>query len=161
MTWWQRQRLALTALAVAAVAVVGVHVWLDVLPAAESSTQIMTAENGRAEIAGQTLTLSSVRWGEFEAPDGSRTMSIRLDSDGGPDAESCGLFTLAEVEGDRVWSNARTGLDVPYDAGASYCQEESGPYVILAVFVLPDGVDGPFQLEVPGADRSARFAVDP
>lgn len=161
MTWWQRQRLALTALAAAAVAVAGVHVWFDVRPATESSTEIVTAENGRAEIAGQTLTLGSVRWGEFEAPDGSRTVSIRLDSDGGPDAAPCGLFTLAEVAGDRVWSNARGGLDVPYDAGASSCQQESGPYVILAVFLLPDDVDGPFRLEVPGPDRIARFAVDP
>jgi hypothetical protein len=159
-SWLRRQRATLIALVVAAVAVVGVHVWFDVLPNSEES-RVVDAQDRSAHIAGQTLALDSARWGEFEAPSGSRTLSIRMESDGGPDATTCGLFTLAEAQGDRVWSNARSALDVPYEAGESYCLEESGPYAILAVFLLPDDAEGPFLLDVPGDDEIARFPVEP
>lgn len=160
-SWWRRQRVAVTALLVAAAAVVAVHVWLDVLPTATGDPRTIEAVDGTAEIAGQTLSVASARWDEFEAPGGSRTLSIRIDSGGGSEATTCGLFTLAEAEGDRVWSNARSALDVPFEAGESYCQEASGPYALLAVFVLPDDADGPFVLEIPGDGEVARFAVEP
>lgn len=160
-SWWRRQRVALVALLLAAMAVVGVHVWFDVLPASTDGTTVVEAREGAAEIAGQSLALDSARWDEFDAPDGSRTLSIRLESGGGTDATTCGQFTLAEAEGDRVWSNARSVLDVPFDAGESYCQEASGPYGILAVFLLPDDAGGPFALEVPGDGEVARFDVEP
>ncbi len=159
-SWWHRQRVALIALLVAVVAVVGVHVWFDVLPASTDDTAMIDARNGSAEIAGQSLALDSARWDEFDAPAGSRTLSIRVESGGGSDATACGLFTLAEAEGARVWSNARSVLDVPFDAGESFCQEESGPYVILAVFLLPDDAEGPFVLEIPGDGEVARFPVE-
>ena len=160
-SWWQRQRVALAALLVAAVAVVAVHVWLDVLPSSTGETSsTVEATDGTAEIAGQTLSLDSARWGEFEAPDGSRTLSIRIESSGGSEATTCGLFTLAEVDGDRVWTNARSALDVPFEAGESYCQEASGPYAILAVFLLPDDADGAFLFEIPGDGEIARFPVE-
>ena len=158
--WGRRQRVALVALLAAAVAVVGVHVWFDVLPAATDDTAVVEARDGSADIAGQSLALDSARWDEFDAPAGSRTLSIRVESDGGSDAKTCGQFTLAEAQGDRVWSNARSVLDVPYEAGESFCQEESGPYGILAVFLLPDDAEGPFVLEIPGDGEVARFPVD-
>ena len=159
-SWWRQQRVALIALVVAAVAVVGVHVWFDVLPGSEDPP-IIVSQDGSADIAGQTLTLDSARWDEFEAPAGSRTLSIRIESDGVADATTCGIFTLVETQGDRVWRNARSALDVPYDAGESNCQEASGPYVILAVFLLPDDAEGPFLLDIPGDGEIARFAVEP
>jgi len=149
MTWWRTQRFALVALVVAAAAAIAVHVWFDVLPAAPKSTQVQDAEEGRAEVAGQTLRLDSARWDEFEAPAGSRTLSIRID---------------ARAEGEsaaRVWTNARSVLDVPYDEGESGCQKESGSSVILAVFLLPDDADGPFVLDIPGTDEIARFPIEP
>ncbi|KJQ56121.1 hypothetical protein [Microbacterium sp. SA39] len=159
-SWWRRQRVALIALAVAVAAVIGVHVWFDVLPGSDEP-RVIEAQERSAVIAGQNLTVDSARWSEFEAPSGSRTLSIRVDSDGGPDATTCGLFTLAEAQGDRVWANARSALDVPYEAGESYCLEESGPYAILAVFLLPDDAGGPFLLDIPGDDEIARFVVEP
>lgn len=160
-SWWRRQRVALIALLVAAVAVVGVHVWFDVLPASTDDTSVVEARDGSAEIAGQSLALDSARWGEFDAPAGSRTLSIRIASGGGSAATSCGQFTIAEAEGDRVWSNARSVLDVPFEAGESYCHQASGPYAILAVFLLPDDAEGPFVLEIPGDGEVARFPVEP
>lgn len=161
MTWWRKQRLALAAMILAAGAVIGIHVWLDVLPASTDEDAVTVHAHGdQAAIAGQTLSVDSVLWSEFDAPPGSRTLSVRLDARAGEDPAVCGLFTLAEVRGDRVWSNARTALDVPYEAGASYCQEESGPYVILAIFLLPDDATGPFWLDIPGDDEIARFRVD-
>lgn len=159
-SWWRRQRVPLAALLVAAAAVVAVHLWLDVLPATSGDPSTIDAVDGSAEIAGQTLSLDSARWDEFEAPDGSRTLSIRIASGGGADATTCGLFTLSEADGDRVWSDARSALDVPFDAGESYCQEASGPYAMLAVFLLPDDARGPFVLEVPGDGEVARFPVE-
>lgn len=159
-SWWRRQRVSLVALALTALAVVAVHVWFDVLPATTDGASTIEAVDGSAEVSGQVLTLDSARWDEFEAPEGSRTLSIRIDADGGPDASTCGLFTLSEAQGDRVWSNARPVLDVPFEAGESYCQEGSAPYAILAVFLLPDDAEGPFVLEIPGDDEVARFAVE-
>lgn len=159
-TWWRKQRIALIALLAAAAAVVGVHVWFDVLPSSTAAASVVDARDGAAEVAGQRFTLDSARGDEFEAPSGSRTLSIRIESSGGTDATTCGPFTLAEVRGDRVWTNARSALDVPFEAGESYCQEGSGPYVILAVFLLPDDADGPFVLEIPGDGEVARFPVE-
>jgi hypothetical protein len=158
--WWRRQRVALAALVVAAAAVVGVHVWLDVLPASGGPSMIEAAD-GTADVAGQTLELGTARWDEFEAPEDSRTLSIRIDAGGGPDSTTCGQPTLAEVEGERVWSNARSALEVPYDAGESACLAGSGPYVILAVFLLPEDADGPFVLDIAGDGEIVRFPVEP
>lgn len=166
MSWWRRQRLPLIALAVTAVAAIGVHVWLDVLPASTRDAQTITmaepAIDPQAEIAGQTITLGSARWSEFDAPEGSRTLSIRLDARAGAEATACGTFTLTEVDGGRVWENARAVLEVPSDAGERGCLEESGPYGILAVFLLPAAAEGPFWFDIPGnGDEIARFPAEP
>ena len=161
---WRRQRLPLIALAVTAIAAVGVHVWLDVLPASSRGQQTITVVDAEspAEVAGYTIALDSARWSEFEAPDGSRTLSIRLDSRAGADATTCGTFSLTEVDGGRVWENARSALDVPSDAGERGCQAESATAEILAVFLLPDSADGPFWLDIPGdGSEVARFPVEP
>lgn len=162
MSWWRRQRLPLIALAAAALAVVGVHVWLDVLPASTRSSQTITVADPEADIAGQTIRLDSAMWSEFDAPDGSRTLSIRVDARTGTGATTCGTFSLTEVDGGRTWENARTLLDVPTDAGERACLEESGPYGILAVFLLPADAEGPFWFDIPGDDGEiARFSVEP
>lgn len=162
MSWWRRQRMALAALAVAAVAAVGVHVWLDVLPAMQTQARSVThvADGESVEIAGQTMSLQSARWDEFEAPEGMRTLSVLLHAGGGDDATWCRAFTLTEVHGGRVWLDARSELDVPYDAGESSCREESFPYDILAVFLTPEDAVGPFYFDVLGdASEVARFTV--
>lgn len=163
MSWWRRQRVALIALAVAAVATVGVHVWLDVLPSipTESTAVTNVAENERVEVAGQTISLQSVRWEEFEAPDGMHTVTVRLSAGGGPEATWCRDFTLSESHGARVWLDARAELDVPYDAGESSCREESSSYKILAVFLVPEDVVGPFFFDIPGElDEVTRFTIE-
>lgn len=162
MSWWTRQRIPLISLAIAAVTAVGVHVWLDVIPEMPDTPKVITAADGAASIAGQELELSSARWDEYSAPDGSRTLSIRFNARAATDAEGCGTFTLSEQRGPRVWQNARSALDVSYDDGESSCQQEPGPYRLLAVFLLPDDAVGPFALDVPGSDgRIARFSIEP
>lgn len=163
MSWWRRQRVALAALVVAAVATVGVHAWLDVLPAMQTQAKTMTqvADGESVEIAGQTMSLQSSRWDEFEAPAGMRTMSVRLDAGGGDDATWCQAFTLTESEGGRVWLDARSELDVPFDAGESSCREEPFSYDILAVFLVPEDAVGPFHFDVPGeTSEVARFTIE-
>lgn len=155
--------MTLAALVVAAVATVGVHLWLDVLPQLQTQQRAVTqvAEGESVETAGQTLALRGTRWDEFEAPKGMRTLSVRLDASGGADATWCGAFTLSEVNGDRVWLDARSVVDVPYDAGESSCRDESIAYEILAVFVVPADATGPFHLDVPGdAAEVTRFTID-
>lgn len=162
MNGWRRQRVPLIALAATALTVVGVHVWLDVIPASTRGAQTITVADPEADIAGQTITLDSVLWSEFDAPEGSRTLSIRLDARAGAEATTCGTFALTEVDGVRVWENARAVLDVPSDAGERACLEESPPYGILAVFLLPADADGPFWLDIPGdGGEVARFSVEP
>ena len=161
MSWWRRQRAPLIALLVTAIAAVGVHVWLDVLPTSAARTPAIVEVEQRGEIAGQTISIDSVRWDEFDAPAGSRTISVRLDATGGKDATYCGELTLAEVDGARVWLDARAEFDVPSDAGERSCLEESLPYDILTVFLLPDDAVGPFHLDIPDGDRITRFSVEP
>lgn len=163
MNWWRRQRVALIALAVAAAATVGVHVWLDVLPAMQTQAQAITyvAEGESVEIAGQRISLQSARYDEFEAPDEMRTISVRLHAGGGDDATWCRAFTLTEAHGGRVWLDARSALDVPYDAGESSCRDESFSYDILAVFLLPEDVGGPFYFDVSeDASEATRFTIE-
>lgn len=162
MTWWRRQRVPLIALIVAAVAVVGVQFWLAVAPALSRTSQSIEMVETDADIAGQTLRMGSARWDEFEAPSGSRTLSIRLDSGGGADASTCGPFVLTEPSSERSWQEATSVLDVPYDAGERSCVEESAPYRILTVFLVPDDASGPFFFDVPGPDQvTARFVIEP
>jgi hypothetical protein len=163
MTWLRRQRAALIALMSSAIAVACVHLWLDVQPVSERhSVSFVAVEAGSAEIAGQELSFRSARWDEFPAPEGMRTLSIRLRASGGPEAELCGDVTLTEVHGSRTWTDADDLVDVPYDEGESYCIAESAPYDIISVFVVPGDVDGPFFLDIAGRDRAvARFRVEP
>lgn len=162
MTWWRRQRLPLAALLVAVAAVVGVQVWLSVIPASSRTAETIEVAQTDAEIAGQTLRVSQTRWDAFEAPTGSRTLSVHLESDGGPDAATCGPFVLTEPATDRSWQESTSILDVPYDAGERSCIESSAPYGILTVFLVPDDADGPFFFDVRGPDQvTARFLVEP
>lgn len=162
MTWWRCQRLPLTALAVASVAAIGVHLWMEALPLLPRMARDTTTVEASAAIAGQTLTIGPVEWEEFDAPSGSRTLSIRLDASGGADATACGVFSLTEPSTGRVWENARSALVVPYEAGESGCRDGSAAYEILAVFLLPDDAEGPFAFDVPDTEGMiARFVISP
>lgn len=162
MSRWRAQRVPLIALAAAVVAVAGVYLWLDVLPSLDAGRDRIVEAEQSAEVSGQTLTIGPHEWGEFDGPDGTRTLSIRLSSSGGADAGICGPFTLSDVDSGRVWLSSRTGLDVPYDEGESSCVPGPEAHRILLVFLLPDDVDGPFRLDVAGRDDDiVRFVVDP
>lgn len=163
MRWLRDHRVALTALALSATAVAGTYFWLDVQPALEKERlTIVEATDGRAEIAGQELVLEGARWDEFPGPDGTRVVSVHLRSSGGPDSTTCGAVTLSEVDGSRTWLDADDVVDVPFDAGESYCIEESAPYDIVTVFAVPEDATGPFHLDIAGEPRVvARFLVEP
>lgn len=162
MKSWRRQGVALIALIVAAAAAAGVHVWQDVLPSSETEHPTIVDVERRGEIAGQTITVDAVRWDEFEAPAGSRTLSVSMRSTGGADATRCGEFTLTEIDGSRVWLDAYRDVDVPSDAGEQSCLEESLSYEIFSVFLVPDDATGPFHLSIPDLDdRMIRFVIEP
>ncbi|GAT73649.1 hypothetical protein [Microbacterium hydrocarbonoxydans] len=161
MTGWRAQRAPLIALLVSAAAVVGVHLWFDARPVAENQEPAPRVVDGAAELGGNELDVTSARWGEFEAPDGSRTLSVRIDAHSTADAELCGTFVLSEADGERVWHDARRDLDVPFDAGESSCRSDSPSYGILSVFLLPEDADGPFWFDVSAGDEEARFRVEP
>lgn len=161
MTWWRAQRTALIALVIAATAMVGAAVWLDVIPSIRPTDRVIEAETS-VDLAGQTLSLGPVEWGEFDAPEGSRTLSVRLSASGGFDASVCGRATLTETGSSRTWLSSRAALDVPYDEGESSCIPESASYRILLVFLVPDDADGPFHLDIEGSDDDlARFVIEP
>ena len=161
MRWWSRQRRALIALAIAAVAMLGATVWLDVLPSIRPTDRVIEAES-TADIAGQTLTLGPTEWGEFETPAGSRTLSVRLQSTGGSDADRCGQTMLTEIDSGRTWLSSRDDLVVSSDEGESSCIAEPASYRILLAFLLPDDADGPFLVDIEGSDDDlARFRIDP
>jgi hypothetical protein len=163
MSWLHRQRVAVTALMFCAIAMAGVHLWLDVRPVTErESLTIVHAADDAVEIAGQELTLESAILDEYSAPQGTRSVSIRLHASGGADATLCGPLSLSDADGARTWLDADDILDVPYDEGESSCLEESAPYDILAVFLVPDDATGPFFFDVPGEDDVVgRFLIEP
>lgn len=163
MSWVRTQRRALIAVLCTAIATAGVYLWLDVLPVAEAQQEtIITSSDGTAEIAGQELVLGDVRWDEFAAPADSRVLSVRLRASGGPDASMCGTVTLSEQHGQRTWRDGDDLVDVPYEAGESYCIAESAPYDVISVFVLPADAEGPFFLDIAGEDhRITRFPIVP
>lgn len=161
MSWWRRQRRALIALAIAAVAMLGATVWLDILPSIRPTDRVIEAES-TVDIAGQTLTLGPTEWDEFESPEGSQTLSVRLASTGGSTADRCGQTTLTEIDSARTWLSSRDDLDVSSDEGESSCVAEPASYRILLTFLLPDDADGPFLLDIEGSDNDlARFHIDP
>lgn len=161
-SWWRSQRLALIALAASAVAVLGAYLWLDVLPSMRQPDRVIEAEDDSVTISGQDLELGFVEWGEFDAPEGSRTVSVRLSASGGADAGSCGVATLTEPSSSRTWVSSREGLDVDRDLGETSCVAEPASYRILLVFLVPDDAEGPFVLDIRGDDGDlARFPVDP
>lgn len=160
MSWWRSQRTALIALAVAACAAAGAYLWLDVLPSQRSS-ELTVASGDSAEVAGQTLSLGSTRWDEYPAPDGTRTLSVRLDASGGADSELCTITSLTDRSSGRTWVSSREGLDVPYDETERSCVTSPDSYRILLVFLLPDDAEGPFDLDMGVRAELARFVVDP
>lgn len=161
MTWWRRQRLSLIALAIAAVAMLGATVWLDIVPSIRPTDRVIEAES-TVDIAGQTLTLGPTEWGEFETPEDTRVLSIRLASSGGSDAALCGQAALTEIDRDRTWLSSRKDLDVSSADGENSCLPESASYRILLTFLLPDDAEGPFLLDIEGSDDDlARFRIDP
>ncbi len=160
VTGWRSRRIALLALAVTALAAFGAYVWLDVLPSVRESERVVSAERN-ADVAGQRLTLDGARWDEYDAPDGMRTLSVRMTGGGGPDSELCAITTLTDRPTGRTWLPSRDGLDVPYDEGERSCIASPDSYRILLVFLVPDETAGPFDLDIGGRDEVARFVVDP
>lgn len=161
MTRWRRQRTALIALGVAAMACVGVHIWSDVLPTMRDDAATVAAPGQTVEIAGQNLSLGSTTWNEFDAPAGMRSLSVLLRSSGGEDASICGATSLTEPSTGREWLDGRSLLEVPRERGESSCTVESRSYDVFAVFVVPDDAAGPFELDVPGDGDIVRFSIAP
>jgi hypothetical protein len=159
MTWWRRQRAALIALLAAAVALVVVSLWLDVLPSRESAPPTPHVADGPIDLGGNRLELIRAIPDEFPAPDGAHTLSIRLAADSTEDAERCGTFTLREATGDREWLTAGSAVDVRYGDEESSCRKGTGSYRILTVFLLPNDADGPFWLDIAVGDDVVRFPV--
>ncbi|WP_146008166.1 hypothetical protein [Microbacterium aurantiacum] len=165
MSWRRTHGRALAALLVAATATVGVHLWFDVLQAGGPEERARILAEGTTEIGGHELTLISARSDEFEAPAGSKTLSVRLDARSDVDAAPCGSITLTETSGKRSWIVAQSDVDTSSDADArdaeATCGAGSPFYRILSVFLLPDDATGPFWLDVPvGVGEIARFRVE-
>lgn len=159
MRWWRRQRIPLLALAGAIALVIGVNVWLEVLPHIKEPKATPVAD-GAVSLGGNTLELGRVTPDEFAAPAGTRPLSIRLYASSEADAEYCGTFTLREATGERVWRPAGREVDVERGDAESSCREGMDAYDILTVFLLPADADGPFWLDVPVDGEVARFRID-
>lgn len=160
MMWWRMRRLALTGLLAATLAAAGMHVWFQTLPALEGSEPSVVISDGSVELGGHLLRVSSTRWGQFDAPEGSTTFSVVLDARSDQESALCGDIALAEANGSRVWLQAHRDLDATSDDEWS-CQEDSRFYGILAVFLLPEDASGPFWLDVPiGSSEVLRFRLD-
>lgn len=154
------QRRSLAALVVASAAVLAVQLWFHVRPNVDTTAHDPIVAEKSVELGGHRLSYASARWDEFAAPDGSKTLSIRLDAHSRPETELCGTFHLTEVNGDRVWLPAGSAVDVDSEDELS-CREDMRSYRILEVFLLPADAVGPFWLDVPVGDdmQTVRFRI--
>ncbi|MFF3027012.1 hypothetical protein [Microbacterium sp. NPDC057944] len=173
-SWWRRNRLGLAATAVllpATLFAVGWQHWHLIYDfGARPVDPIIVAEDDSAELAGASF--GPVRSAVIEdlsgldVPDGTRVIAAAVPVEPGPEGVSCRRPTLTQQSSGRQWALQRSEIGVPYNADEpEFCSsDELGDYELIAPFVLPDDVEGPFWLDVWPQDSGGtflRFSIDP
>lgn len=144
--------MAVVGLLLAACAVLAVYAWVDLIPAAQRADPapvMLHADDG--EFNGNTFEVRRAVWGEFNAPPDTRSLTVTVTVHPGDDPGTCGPLTLVDETTSEEFADARLALGADWDAGESFClTDDSAPYRLFAVFLIPDDRTGPFMLMIPG-----------
>lgn len=155
------------ALVIAAAAAFGTHLWFETRLALEGQhTTLTVATDGTGTIADQQITLVSTAFDlpGLTHPDGTRTLTVRLTSDGAHSENSCRSTTLVERDGQhRTWNELTSAATAGSAGSAVTCTDEPGRYDIEAVFILPSDATGPFRVELADTDVTGvlAFGIEP
>lgn len=173
-SWWRRNRLALIAVAIllpATVVAVGGQNWRLIYAFdARPVHPIVVEEKDSAELAGAAF--GPVRSGVIEdlsgldVPEGAKLIVAGIPVDSGAEGVSCRQPTLTHQASGRQWTLMRSEIGADYNAEEpEYCSsEETGSYELIAPFVVPEDLEGPFWVDVWPQDAGGtflRFSIDP
>ncbi|WP_217180765.1 hypothetical protein [Streptomyces sp. AC495_CC817] len=173
-SWWRRNRLGLVAVAVllpATVFAVGWQNWHLIYDfGARPVDPIVVADGDSAELGGGTF--GPVRSAVIEdlsgldVPEGAKVIAAAVPVDAGADGVSCRRPTLTHQASGRQWELKRAEIGVPdnEDEPELCFTDELGSYELIAPFVVPDDVEGPFWLDVWPSESGGtflRFPIDP
>lgn len=174
-SWWRRNWLALVALIVllpATLLVVAGTEWRDyfVRPYSEP---VFADEDGIVEFAGNTWGPADVRTLKdstgLNLPDGAKVivgLVPVVEDTPGDAAPTCDSPILVSQRDGRQWTEMRNRLgleDLASEPTRCDAEVDGEPYRILAPFVVPEDVEGPFWLDVRVAGQETefiRFSVD-
>lgn len=179
MTWWRRNALALGALVIllpAAVVVIAGTEWRDYFFEREYSEPVYAGSDGIVEFAGTEWGPADVKGlidsTGLNVPEGSKVLVGVVPVDEGilaPDETptTCTSPILVSKKDGREWTEMRTQLGLPLmRSEPTNCTAETDgePYQILAPFVVPKDVEGPFWLDIRVSGQKSefvRFSIDP
>lgn len=174
-SWWRRNALALVALALLApstAVTIGWQGWYEhygygMLP----YKPILVEKKSDAEFIGATF--GPIRSGLIEdlsgldVPSDARLIAAAIPVHTGTTGVSCQVVLVQQATG-HEWRPARSEIGLPSNIDEpEYCTTaDTGDYELIAPFVLPDDVDGPFWVEIrsPGelsGGSFLRFSIDP
>lgn len=174
-SWWRSNAVALITLAVllpgtaAAVLWQGWHEYYGY--GSRPYSPILVAEDGEAEFIGATFgpIRSSVieDLSGLDVPEGATLIAAAIPVDAGSEGVSCDVVLVQQSTG-REWTTARTeiGLLPDTEEPESCTTADTGSYEVIAPFVVPDDVEGPFWVDVRSLSSESegaflRFPVDP
>ena len=173
-SWWRRNRaglIATTVLLPATVLAVGWQNWHLIYDfGARPTDPVVVADGESAELAGATFgPVRSTVIDDLEGldvPEGARVIAAAVPVAPDADGVSCRRPTLTDQVSGREWELKRAEIGVPFNADEpEFCSsDELGDYELIAPFVVPDDVEGPFWLDVwpQGAGGTfLRFPIDP
>ncbi|WP_102191484.1 hypothetical protein [Microbacterium aurantiacum] len=173
-SWWRRNRVALVAVAIllpATVVAIGGQNWRLIYAFdARPVDPVVVGEKDSAELAGATF--GPVRSGVIDdlsgldVPEGAKVIAAAIPVDSGAEGVSCRRPTLTHQASGRQWTLMRSEIGVEYNAEEpEFCSsEETGSYEIIAPFVVPEDLEGPFWVDVwpQGVGGTfLRFPIDP
>lgn len=178
-SWWRRNALALGALVAllpVTVAVIAGTEWRDFFFERPYSEPVYADEDGVVEFAGNEWGPADIKGvidsSGLNVPEGTKVLVgiIPVDEGAVTPGESptlCIPPILVSQKDGREWTEMRTRLGLPMlGSEPTDCTPEVAgePYQILAPFVVPEDVEGPFWLDVRVSGQKSefvRFSVDP
>ena len=191
--WWRTNALSLGILVVllpASAIAIGWHDWTTSRPAFDRNSPLLAEE-------GETVQLSGATWGPIRSaviddtsgmtpPPNTQVIAVAIPVDIDPgDPVRCDRPLLIHQSTGRQWNEMSYELGLMYDStdNANCPYDAIDDYEIVVPFVVPEGVEGPFWVDVvpydaigedgevvPAGDdtggtgldgRFVRFSIDP
>lgn len=173
-SWWRSNLLALVALVVLVPATalgIGGYEWHQFYGfGARPYVPVQVEATHTAKLAGATWgPIRSVEVKDLsglDVPSGTRLIAAAIPVDAGSTGVTCARPTLTHQESGREWNLVRSeiGVETNLDEPEFCSPADTGKYELIAPFLIPDDVEGPFWVDVWPQDAGGsflRFEIDP